>query len=360
MLSDRDDHRLPIDSLTLATWMEHWVESARIRESVRDTYRSTIKAHITSTWLGAIRLPDLEVEDLEKYAHECEIGEASTRKIRRPVDPPRLNRKHNPVMETVTVPRPLAPNTIRGIFTVISSALKTAQARGHIGWNPVRLMQLPTASAVEPESLSEVDARLVLAEAATHPAEEARWLLGVLFGLRPAEVLGLTVDQVHREHISVRQQLQEFDDGKIRLVPMLKTAAGRRDIPIPATVSEALQRAITWKRQTRISNQARWTDWQQDDEDVDLVFVQANGRPVTQRVDTARWQALLNAVGLPHHRRYVARHTAASLMISMGMPIQVVSNILGHKRTSFTLDRYVHALDAEKREAAEKLGQFLA
>lgn len=178
------------------------------------------------------------------------------------------------------------------------------------------------------------------------------------YSAHPTDVLGLTVDRIHNVHIEIRQQLQQLRGRGQVIIPMAKTEAGNRDIPIPDNISKMLQDANTWKRQTRLENDAHWTDFTQDGEPIDLVFVQPNGQPYTEAVDTRRWDALLTACGMPHRRRYGARYTAASIMISLGMDIAVVSSILGHRKTSFTLDTYVHPLEEERTQAAEKLGEF--
>ena len=50
------------------------------------------------------------------------------------------------------------------------------------------------------------------------------------------------------------------------------------------------------------------------------------------------------------------RHTAATLMLREGIPIKVVSERLGHKKVTITLDIYAHALPSMQRDAATKLG----
>ncbi|MDC8447034.1 MAG: site-specific integrase [Nitrospira sp.] len=50
------------------------------------------------------------------------------------------------------------------------------------------------------------------------------------------------------------------------------------------------------------------------------------------------------------------RHTAATLMLKEGIPIKVVSERLGHKKVTITLEIYAHALPSMQREAATKLG----
>ena len=52
---------------------------------------------------------------------------------------------------------------------------------------------------------------------------------------------------------------------------------------------------------------------------------------------------VLNAANLPKIRFHDLRHTAASLMLNRGVPVLVVSKILGHANPSVTLSIYAHA-----------------
>ena len=53
------------------------------------------------------------------------------------------------------------------------------------------------------------------------------------------------------------------------------------------------------------------------------------------------------------------RHTFASHAVLQGVPLPVVSRLLGHKRPSMTL-RYAHVGDRETEAAAERIGAAIA
>ena len=53
------------------------------------------------------------------------------------------------------------------------------------------------------------------------------------------------------------------------------------------------------------------------------------------------------------------RHTFASHAVLQGIPLPVVSRLLGHKRPSMTL-RYAHVGDREIEAAAERIGRAIA
>ena len=49
------------------------------------------------------------------------------------------------------------------------------------------------------------------------------------------------------------------------------------------------------------------------------------------------------------------RHTAGTLAIKQGMPIHVVSRMLGHSDPAMTLRRYAHVLDDMREDAARAM-----
>jgi integrase len=69
--------------------------------------------------------------------------------------------------------------------------------------------------------------------------------------------------------------------------------------------------------------------------------------------------AILKAAKLPHCRVHDLRHFSASLMLAQGVPLKVVSDILGHCRISTTADIYTHVLPALKLEAVDIMDSIL-
>jgi integrase len=64
-------------------------------------------------------------------------------------------------------------------------------------------------------------------------------------------------------------------------------------------------------------------------------------------------------VGLPRIRFHDLRHSAATLLLGMGVPAKVVQELLGHSTISITMDVYSHVLPSMQRDAMEKMGNFL-
>jgi integrase len=74
--------------------------------------------------------------------------------------------------------------------------------------------------------------------------------------------------------------------------------------------------------------------------DEDLLFAQANGRPIDKKCDYDDWTRLLQIAGVRRVRLHDGRHTAATLLVSENVHPRVVMELLGHSRMRTTMDIY--------------------
>jgi integrase len=62
---------------------------------------------------------------------------------------------------------------------------------------------------------------------------------------------------------------------------------------------------------------------------------------------------------LPDIRFHDLRHSAATLLLSMGIHPKVVQELLGHSQISMTMDIYSHVLPTILKDAMEQLNKNL-
>ena len=191
---------------------------------------------------------------------------------------------------------------------------------------------------------------------------EARWALGALLALRPAEVLGLTWDKItylntdgkdekRIPQIAITQQLardpnREGQGTKLYIKPNPKTAAGERTLPLSPELQEILKR---WKK---IQNEwKKQPDWAPYEHLANFVFTTKTGKPIRQQEDSAAWRDLLNEVfrgsgkentAIRSLRLYSLRHLAITRMLRAGGHLAVVSEIAGHSSVGITHEVYGH------------------
>ncbi len=81
------------------------------------------------------------------------------------------------------------------------------------------------------------------------------------------------------------------------------------------------------------------------------------GRPLSPNLRL--WYSVRREAGIEDVRLHDLRHTFASHAVLQGVPLPVVSRLLGHKQPSMTL-RYAHVGDRETEAAAERIGTAIA
>jgi integrase len=89
------------------------------------------------------------------------------------------------------------------------------------------------------------------------------------------------------------------------------------------------------------------------------VFTTQLGTPLDPRNIQRDFQTICTKAGLGKWHPHELRHSAASLMLAAGVPLQVVSDVLGHSSIRMTADVYGHILQPQREEAAAALAGVL-
>ena len=71
------------------------------------------------------------------------------------------------------------------------------------------------------------------------------------------------------------------------------------------------------------------------------------------------FKKLLKKAELPDIRFHDLRHSAATLLLSLGVHPKVVQELLGHTQISMTMDIYSHVLPSMQQDAVGKLNTLL-
>ncbi len=241
----------------------------------------------------------------------------------------------------------LAPRTVQYARAVLRAALGQALRWGLVPRNVAALVDPPKSRRYEPRPLNPAQASRFL-EAIRSNRLEALFTVGVALGLRPGEMFGLRWEDVDfdAKTLRVRKELQRID-GRPQLKD-LKTDRSRRTLPMPSITVAALRTQRVRQNEERLLAGSRWQDW-------GLVFTSTIGTPLDARNVTSRYKAVLTRTGLPDIRFYDLRHSCASLLIAQGVPLAVVSRILGHSQISLTMNTYVHLFPEVQQQAADAM-----
>jgi integrase len=88
------------------------------------------------------------------------------------------------------------------------------------------------------------------------------------------------------------------------------------------------------------------------------LFATRLGRPINPNSDYREWKAPLVRAGVRHARLHDARHTAATVLLVLGVPERTVMSIMGWSSTSMAA-RYQHVTQPIRREVANRVGGLL-
>jgi integrase len=171
-------------------------------------------------------------------------------------------------------------------------------------------------------------------------------------GLRRGEALGLRWEDVDLKKgvVVVRRQLQRV--GGELVANDVKTTKSRRAVNIAPPVVTMLRARKAAQAKDRLACREAW-------EETGYVFTTQIGTPLDPRNIQRDFQTICTKAGLGKWHPHELRHSAASLMLAAGVPLQVVSDVLGHSSIRMTADVYGHILQPQREEAAAALAGVL-
>ncbi|MFH9671258.1 tyrosine-type recombinase/integrase [Streptomyces sp. NPDC017405] len=331
--------RKPGRAWTVKTWLMHWVENVAplaVNDNTMVGYRVAVRKHLIPG-LGAHRLDRLKPEHIEVFYANMQANGSK-------------------------------PATAHQVHRTFRTALNEAVRRGHLGANPVKLAKAPKTGDYEVEPYSVQEVQRLLSAAGRH-RNSARWAVALALGLRQGEVLGLTWDDVDLERgfLVVRRSRHrpQYAHGcaepcgrkaagycpqRRRTNPELattKSRAGRRAVGLPDQLVDLLRAHLKAQEGERAVAGKHW-------EGNGLVFPDEHGRSPSHRRDWTEWKTLLKEANVRDGRLHDARHTAATVLLILGVSERAVMGLMGWSTTAMAA-RYQHMVDAVRTEVARRV-----
>ncbi len=305
-------------------WLDEWLESYVKPSSKVRTYETYVRlvTHHIKPRLGNYELDDLSPIILQRFFTELmQSGNLRTGKG-------------------------LATNSVNSVITVVQISLQLACDLG--------LCENCAASGVKRPKKSEKEV-FCFCVAEQKKIEQfvresnKRKLFGILLclysGLRIGELLALEWQDVDLTNgiISVNRSCHDGKDENghfTRIIDTPKTPSSKRIIPLPKQVLPLLA-------EHKSKSLSRY------------VVEDSKGEPLCVRSYQRSFELLLKKLGIAHKGFHSLRHTFATRSLECGMDIKTLSEILGHKNPTVTLNRYVHSLLEHKVEMMNRLGELL-
>ena len=242
-----------------------------------------------------------------------------------------------------------APLSIRHRVDCLRAALGYAIRWNLIDANPATDLDLPSVQPRTVRAMSSADARKLL------DATAGEWFaplvaVALYTGLRQGELLGLRWADVDMKagSLTVHMSLARLPGAHgIRYVlDAPKSQTSRRTVPLAPPAIHALRE----HQKAQLMAGGSWKG---------LVFAHPD-RPIDGPKLTHEFQASLARAELLPMRWHDLRHGTASLLIAAGVPLAVVSAILGHSGIAITVDVYGHLTEGTKRSALDDMAAKMA
>ncbi len=247
----------------------------------------------------------------------------------------------------------LGPAAVQKVHNVLHRAMTHAVRWQALAVNPVDAVDRPVVPRTEIRSLNAEQATQLLRELRSRPYG-LQLRVALLCGLRLSELLALRWRDIDWAHgrFSVRQALDlQSDDGTPRFKET-KTHRADRPLSLPTQLLAELREHRSRQTQTRLAAPT-WAD-------LDLVFPNDFGRPLSGITLRAHLNRTLAEASLPRIRLHGLRHSMATLMLAAGEHPKVVSERMGHASVAFTLATYSHVMPGMHEGAAQRLADVLS
>jgi integrase len=329
---------------TVEQWLNHWLDNIvappAISENAHDAYANAVRVHLVPA-LGGHKLTKLEPEHLERLYRSM-------------------------------VQRGSAAGSAHQVHRTIRAALNEAMRRKHVTENVATVARAPKVEEEEVEPFTVDDIVRILTAAQTG-RNSARWAIALALGLRQGEALGLKWADIDLDagtlvvrRNRLRPKWAHGCGGSCgrrlaghcpQRVPLrkdtgdTKSRAGRRGIGLPDELVALLRDHAAEQERERQTAADLWRE-------SGYVFTTVTGELIHPRTDHKHWKQLLDRAGVPDRRLHDARHTAATVLLLLGVPERTVMGVMGWSNTAMAA-RYQHITAAIRRDVAERVGGLL-
>ena len=303
----------------LKEWLDNYIEpTAKARTFSR--YSEIAEQHLIPK-LGDYELGDISPSVLQHYITELlQTGNLKTGKG-------------------------LSANSVGSIINVVQNSLRTAFNLGYIKEFTADRIKRPKTQEKAVNCFS-VQEQKQIEQAVLNSKKEKMFgiLLCLYTGLRIGELLALKWEDIDMQKglLSVSRSCHDGKDKGghyIRIDDTPKTSSSRRVIPLPRQLLPII-------RDVRKKSTSAYV-------------VAKNGKPLSVRSYQRSFDLLQKKLKIPHRGFHSLRHTFATRALECGMDVKTLSDILGHKSPTVTLNRYVHSLMEHKKEMMNRLGKLL-
>lgn len=294
-------------SITLAQWAQMWYSLYKSNKSAntQEMYSLMVK-HIVNK-LGDYRLADLKKYMLQELLNE-KIAEGHIR-------------------------------TAETIRLTLKQLISAAIDEQYIYVDITKGLSVPKEQKAEKEPLSDDEIKSIM-DADLSVKERAFLYLLLYTGIRKGEALALSCSDLdfNGNKIKIDKNLI-YVDHRAEIKNSPKSAAGRRNIPLPGVLVDVLKEYISKL------------------EEYEILFPQIKKNDyMTTSSFMKFWKGIKNKVGISRNiTPHLLRHTYATRLYYAGIDIKQAQYLLGHSSISVTLGIYTHLDKQQNENSIQKL-----
>lgn len=308
------------NEITLGAYVSHWQDHMKdqVKPSTLKDYMTIVNTHL---------LPVFKTRKLKNIT-EIDL---------------------NTFFDRTLTDKGLAPNTKRNIRRVFSQIMEMARKEKIIGFNPIAdIPPIKGADTNSRKALTIEQAKALLRGAKAYYEKKKDYksanvniypflLLCLHTGARLGELLALEWNDIDREHNTIAINKTYT---KTNTVQTPKTINSYREVSVP---KEVINMCLSL-----------------NDGVSPYVFHTKNGTHIAQHNMERSLKNVIKFAHLPFKVLFhELRHTFATIAVSKGEPITNVSSILGHSKTSTTLDFYAHSTQDGMKETSDTVAKEL-
>lgn len=236
--------------------------------------------------------------------------------------------------------KPWSALSVNKVISSVAQVLADAQNQGVVDRNVGESVSRVSVPYKEVDTYTKKEVEFLLASVADNRIGHALEL--ALCGLRRGEVAGLRwmdVDLVNHS-LSVVNNRVDAEGKVVENDP--KSVMSRRTLPLPDRLVNVLKAARARQAAERLA--LGGGEWK-------YVVCNEAGYPYHPQVLSRYWAKAVKTAGLRHIKLHGGRHTAATHMHLMGVPMAVIAAWIGHKDSTLTQRLYAHSQDDALRSA---------
>ena len=308
--------------MTYKQWLSEWLELyvKPLKRRTYERYKDICNLHIIGV-LGNYEIDELTPLVLQKHVNEV-----------------MANGNHKNGGE-------LSANTVNGIITVIQSSLKRANELGIAKTYHAGAIQRPKVEETEVKCFTVKEQKAIEKAVLNAPKRKMLGVVVTLYtGVRIGELLALDFSSVdmHKRTITVKETCYESKDKDGRFAKITDTTKSHRTRVIPFP-----KQLLPIFKELKAHSKSGY------------VIENVKGEQMSVRSYQKSFEKLIDKLGVSKLSFHALRHTFATRALESGMDVKTLSEVLGHKSATVTLNRYAHSMMEHKQNAMDKFGVLL-